>query len=395
MTPYDYASHESPGRTDVLHSAWSAWCGITRLQVKAAFFFGCAASFFHVIVWSRDMLSSPALFYPLIATVVNDQIGAFALMLAIVIVDGVAVDQRARRAPYVIAVVISAAISTPIQSILGSWLVEPVFSWKEVLRFTLYGFFDWLVLAGTATFVYVDRRRARAALARMHAAQIERAQSARRTLESRLQAMQARVEPSFLFNTLARVRDLYRNDVDRGQAMLDELIAYLRAAMPRMRDTSSTVTRELELARAYLGIERLRSGAGLVVDVEADPEIVDARIPPMMLLPLIDYALAHDGGESTARTLLRIRATSAGGKVRVALTCSERALRPLDAKDPLPGIRERLAALYGSAAEVVVRARDDRCSETVLAIPRDAAIAMVQDDVMAAQFIPGALSTSR
>ena len=372
MTPRDYALPDSPGWCGgVPQTVWSAWVGITRVQVKAAFLFGCAASFFHVIVWSRDMLGSPDLFYPLMATVVNDQIGAFALMLGIVVVDRMGADQAERRAPYVVAVVVSAAISTPIQSILGSWVVEPVFSWKEVFRFTLYGFFDWLVLAGTATFVYVDRRRARAALTRMHVAQLERAYNARRTLESRLQAMQARVEPGFLFNSLARVRDLYRDDFDRGQTMLDELIAYLRAAMPRMRDTSSTVGRELELARAYLGVERLRAGERLVVDVEADQEIVDARMPPMMLLPLIDHALAHDSCGSTSSTLVQIRATSAGSKVCVKLTCGDGLPRPWKAGDPLPHIRERLQALYGAAAEVVVLTENDRYANIVLVIPRD------------------------
>ena len=108
------------------------------------------------------------------------------------------------------------------------------------------------ILGGAATFVYTDRRRALAARARMHAAELERARAAKRTLESRLQAMQARVEPQFLFNTLAQVRDLYRADAALGERMLDELIAYLRAAMPKMRDTSSTVGQEIELVRAYL-----------------------------------------------------------------------------------------------------------------------------------------------
>jgi LytS/YehU family sensor histidine kinase len=374
VTPIDSLAPETPPLSGVARVVLHAWRGITRAHVKAAFQFGCAATLFHVVVWSRDMLHWPRLVPALATTFMNDQIGAFSLMLAIVIADRVAAEQPERRAPYVVAVVVSAAIATPIESILGALLVEPVLLWKEVLRGTLYFFFDWLVLAGTATFVYVDRRRARAALGRMHAAQLERAQSAKRTLESRLQAMQARVEPRFLFNTLARVRDLYRDDAKRGQAMLNELIAYLRAAMPRMRDTSSTVGRELELVRAYLGIERLRAGERLIVDVDLEPGIADARMPPMMLLPLVDHALA-DGRESTVSTSLRIRAASSGNRIKVVLTRSERGMRMLEPEDHLPGIRERLAALYGNQAEIVVRVQDDLTSETVLAVPCDKAIA--------------------
>ena len=78
-----------------------------------------------------------------------------------------------------------------------------------------------------------------------------------------------------------------------------------------MRDTSSTVGQELELARGYLGIACLRVGTQLVVDVDTEPEVADARMPPMMLLPLMDHALAHGGRGSTASASLRIRATAA------------------------------------------------------------------------------------
>jgi hypothetical protein len=370
MTSLEYASHGHASSSGVAHTVVSAWRGVTRAHFRAAFLFGCAATLFHVVVWSWGMLSRPGIFYPLLTTFVNDQIGAFALMLSIVIADRVTAGQQHRRAPYVVGVVVSAAIATPLESILGSWLVEPVFSWKEVAQNALYFFFDWLVLAGTATFVYIDRRRARGAVARMHAAQMERARSARRTLESRLQAMQARVEPQFLFNTLARVRDLYRKDTRRGQRTLDELIAYLHAAMPRMRDTSSTVGQELDLVRAYLGIERLRVGERLVVGVEVEPGITGVRMPAMMLLPLVDHALARGDFDAAAGASVRIRATLAANKVRVVLECSERGSRRPQSEN-LAGIRERLAALYGGEASLVVHAQDDVALETVLEVPWD------------------------
>jgi LytS/YehU family sensor histidine kinase len=292
-------------------------------------------------------------------------------MLSIVVADRVAADRPGSRLPYVVAVIVSAAVSTPLESIFGSLFVEPVFRWKDVVQNGLYFFFDWLVLAGTATFVYVDRRRAHDALARMHAAQMERAQSARRTLESRLQAMQARVEPQFLFNTLARVRDLYRKDSHRGERTLDELIAYLRAAMPRMRDTSSTVGQELDLARAYLGIERLRVGDRLVVEVQCEPGIADVRMPPMMLLPLVDHALGRDLDSMEAASL-RIRTTVSNGKVRVALACAAQAVREREG-DGLSGIRERLAELYGAEASLIVHGQDKVVVETILEVPCHAA----------------------
>jgi hypothetical protein len=373
VTSPEHASLNSEPPPLVAGSVITAWRGVTRAHVKAAFLFGCAATLFHVVVWSWGMLNRPGLLYPLLTTFVNDQIGAFALMLSIVVADRVSAKHPGRRAPYVIAVVAGAALATPLESILGSWLVEPVFLWKQVLQNALYFFFDWLVLAGTATFVYIDRRRARGALARMHDARMERARSARRTLESRLQAMQARVEPQFLFNTLERVRDLYRKDAHRGQRTLDELIAYLHAAMPHMRDSSSSVRQELELVRSYLGIERLRAGDRLTVEIDAEPQVADARMPPMMLLPLVDLALARASLDSASGASLRIRATRVGGKVRVVLQCSAQNSRS-PASDNLAGLRERLAALYGVEARLVVHAQDDVAVETLLEVPCDAAV---------------------
>ena len=197
---------------------------------------------------------------PYMTEFVGAQMRAFTLMLCIVVADYVTGRDTRRRAAYALAVVVSAAVVAPLESLhaLGTWyeFAEMTILSLSFVGLILQNFVNWLILGGAATFVYTDRRWAHAARARMHAAEIGRAQTARRTLEFRLQAMQARVEPQFLFNTLAQVHDLYRVDAARGQRMLDELIAYLRAAMPKMRDTSSTVGQEIELVRAYLVIVR-------------------------------------------------------------------------------------------------------------------------------------------
>ena len=79
--------------------------------------------------------------------------------------------------------------------------------------------------------------------------------------------MQARVEPQFLFNTLAQVRQLYDSDAPLAGKMLDDLIAYLRAALPHLRESSSTLGKEAALARAYLDIVRVRLGERLAFDI--------------------------------------------------------------------------------------------------------------------------------
>ena len=175
----------------------------------------------------------------------------------------------------------------------------------------------WLY-GSMACIVYVKLRTARLAADRMRAAELARVKSRRRTLESQLQAMQARVEPEFLFNTLAQVRGLYERDVVMAGRMLEDLIAYLRAALPHLRESSSTLGQEVALVRAYLDIVRIRLGEGLTFEIDVPETAEGARIPPMMLLPLVDHALASGRGQGDGRS----RSTSRRRFVRVG--CSWR-----------------------------------------------------------------------
>jgi hypothetical protein len=341
---------------------FDAWRRIAPIQLGAAFTFGLAAFLFHVVVWSRGMLERPSLLQPLAATFIHDQLGAFLLLLAVVVADRFADLRSPNRQVYALAVVASAAVSASVGSVIALWIVENGPTAARFVNSTIYSFCEWVILSGAAVFVYTDRRRARAARDRMHAAEIERAHAARRTLESRLQAMQARVEPRFLFNTLAQVRDLYRANAVLGARMLDELIAYLRAAMPTMRDTTSTVGREVELVRAWLGIARLRLGEPIAFDVELPDALAQARMPAMMLLPLVDCAIAH-GGRS-----LCLRATAPGSRMRIAIAGVGIA-RVRDSEE-LAAVHERLDALYGADADVELPPGSNP-AELALTMPAD------------------------
>lgn len=365
MSFVDYAPH-TPRPGESPRAVFDAWRGITRAQVKGAFLFGCALFAYHFTVFSNWIFTRAE---PPIIEVVRgfflEQLGAFILMLVLVATDRITGGDSRRRAAYAVGVVVSAALYALLQALAEA---GPTFVWIEFAKSGLYMFFDWLVLAGVATFIYTDRRRARAAQARMRAAEIERAHAAKRTLESRLQAMQARVEPQFLFNTLAQVRELYRASAALGERMLEELIAYLRAAMPRMRDTSSTVGQEIDLVRAYLGIVSLRLGERLAFDIERPGIAADARMPPMMLLPLVDHAIAHGFADPQSTGSIRIRTGIANQKVRLEIADSGVGYLPGSEDHGIAGIRERLSALYGSDASLVLRRREASATEAVLEI---------------------------
>jgi LytS/YehU family sensor histidine kinase len=243
----------------------------------------------------------------------------------------------------------------------------------QYFYFPIFNLTNWLLIGGSATFLYADRRAALQTEARLRAAELDRARRSKLALESRLQAMQARIEPQFLFNTLAQVERLYETDRALGARMLDDLIAYLRAAMPLMRDTSSTVAQEIALARAYLDIVRLRPGERLSVDIEAPPGAERMRMPPMMLLPLIDHAIVRGLEPATGSGSIRLRIEPADGRLRVTVCDSGVGFAPEAGSDGIAAIRERLAALYGGDAWLELRrAADTRATEAVLELPLEA-----------------------
>jgi LytS/YehU family sensor histidine kinase len=252
------------------------------------------------------------------------------------------------------------------------------------IGFVLYVFFDLLMLGGAAVWVMNDRRRAQRERDRMHAAELGRVAAAKRSVESDLQAMQARVEPQFLFNTLAQVKRLYEQSAARGEQMLDELIAYLRAAMPKMRDTSSTVGQEMELVRAYLGIVRLRLGERLAFAIEPlEASVAAARLPPMMLLPLVDHAIMHGLEPSNVAGTIDVRAEAVDGRLRLRIADSGAGFVPQENGEGIDDIRERLQALFGSDGRLDLRPRERGATEALLDIPLEAVGGSAVDSAVA------------
>lgn len=137
---------------------------------------------------------------------------------------------------------------------------------------------------------------------------LERSEFERQALDARLRLLQAQVEPHFLFNTLANVREL----VDAGSAqasnVLGSLIAYLRAAVPRLHEPASTLAQELELVCAYLEVMHMRMPDRLQFTLHVDDGALALLCPPMTLLTLVENAVRHgiDPAEEGGRIEVRV-----------------------------------------------------------------------------------------
>ncbi len=137
----------------------------------------------------------------------------------------------------------------------------------------------------------------------------ERGEMERKALDARLRLLQAQVEPHFLFNTLANVRELVDSGSPQASAVLNSLIAYLRAAVPRLQEPVTTMGQELELARAYLELMHMRMPDRLQFEIHADEGARELRCPPMTLLTLVENAVRHgiDPSEEGGHIEIRVR----------------------------------------------------------------------------------------
>jgi len=200
-------------------------------------------------------------------------------------------------------------------------------------------------------------------------AEAEQERLARAGTQAQLKMLQAQVEPHFLFNTLANLRQLIQSDPARATSMLDHLIHYLRTALPEIRAEDSTVGREVELARSYLEILRIRMGGALDVRTSVAPGLESQAFPPMVVLTLVENAVKHGVGP-VGRGMVTIGAERVGDRLRVTVEDDGRGLGgSIGQGVGLTNVRERLQALYGNAARLDLGSREGGGTRAMVEVP--------------------------
>jgi len=206
--------------------------------------------------------------------------------------------------------------------------------------------------------------RQKEALAREQALALDlaRSEADRLALDARLNLLQAQVAPHFLFNTLANIQALVEAGSPKAPEVLRSLVAYLRAAVPRLNDPVTTLGQEIELVRAYLELMRMRLPDRLAFELNVADAALGLRCPPMTLLTLVENAVRHgiDPAEEGGTISVDVRVTEGRCWIRVAdsgagLQASDRGLGT-----GLTALRERLALVFGDAASLRIRSREPR-----------------------------------
>lgn len=311
---------------------------------------------------------------------INLVVSACIGTIAFAIIDGVRLAFWGEgRRPHPLAFAGLIAVGVPVGQIggarLAGWLLGRELTSLHTLGSSRTGgmLVFTLLATGAVTLFFASRDR----LARAEAAAAEeraRAEAVeRQALQAQLQVLQAQIEPHMLFNTLANLQGLIALDPDRAQQMLDQLIQYLRATLSSSRAQNTTLAQEFALLQAYLGLMSVRMGERLSYAFDLPDELRTVEIPPMLLQPLVENAIAHG-----------LEPTIDGGHVRVSARCEDGLLTLCVADDGrgpdagpgkagtsvgLSNTRARLAALFGERASVTLRPADGGGAVACITIP--------------------------
>jgi hypothetical protein len=197
-----------------------------------------------------------------------------------------------------------------------------------------------------ATFFFHSRARLAATEARAQQAQREAAENQLRLLESQL-------EPHMLFNTLANLRVLIGLDPPRAQAMLDQLIAFLRATLNASRVGRHALSAEFSRLADYLALMQVRMGARLQMRLDLPDELASLALPPLLLQPLVENAIKHGLEPKVEGGRIEVRAARDRDRLVLSVRDTGVGLAAPAAEGTHFGllqVRERLATLYGDVA---------------------------------------------
>jgi LytS/YehU family sensor histidine kinase len=194
--------------------------------------------------------------------------------------------------------------------------------------------------------------------------------------EARLKLLETQLEPHMLFNTLANLRALIGVDPNRAQAMLDHMIAYLRATLNASRATSHSLQAEFDRIQDYLELMAIRMGPRLRFTLDLPGALAQAKVPSLLLQPLVENAIQHGLEPKVGGGEIRVTARREGDTVVIEVCDTGVGLSgdgPASGKGfGMTQVRERLAALYGDRASIEFGNGDGNGCRAVIRYPYQA-----------------------
>ncbi len=204
--------------------------------------------------------------------------------------------------------------------------------------------------------------------------ELQTSQLEARLAQSRLQVLKMQLHPHFLFNTLNAISELIYRDPESAERMLTDLSDLLRLSFEQLEVQEIPLKQELDFLRKYLEIEQMRFHDRLQVTLNVEPETLDARVPNMILQPLVENAIKHGIGPRSEGGHIDISAVRSNGDLSIAVSDDGVGLPFDNAEDLQEGVgisntRRRLRHLYGEKHRFKVGSNGDKGVTVSLTIP--------------------------
>lgn len=329
--------------------------------VAAAFYLSAVVALSRALTWTLQFDSLLPWVIELARHTRQSLISSLSILLCIALASALAERWQAseRQAMWAegLAVLPGAALGAELRLLVGAQAGQPM-AWA----WWAYTVGLWAMLGWLGQGLLRLAREEAAARQRLLLAQREHASSATGELEASLSALQAQIEPHFLFNTLATVKRLYETDPDQGREMMTHLTAYLRSALPSLRQRQGPLGEELALVQHYLNILQMRMGPRLSFSIDSAPGLARAAIPPMAVLTLVENAVKHGLSPLPQGGHIAVQAREGpAGELVVEVTDSGQGFQGQGGSGVgLANTRARLSALHGSAAALELEAHAER-----------------------------------
>jgi signal transduction histidine kinase len=241
------------------------------------------------------------------------------------------------------------AMATSARGVILTQFTDRSFEWWMYFRDRFFLNFDWEMMTYWALVAFVhalDYQR------ESQEREIAAAQLQTQLAEAQLEALQRQLHPHFLFNTLNTISALMHRDVNAADEMLVQLSDLLRLTLDRVGTQQVPLKDEVDFLRKYLEIEQTRFGDRLIVNIDIDPEVLDAPVPNLVLQPLVENALRHGIGPRVGVGRVDVTAHHADGLLTLAVRDNGVGLSPdkmnaFHSGVGLSNTRSRLENLYG------------------------------------------------
>jgi len=301
---------------------------------------------------------------------ISGQVVGFSIMFAVSAAGNLRLRRISKPVAQLIAVVLASVAGTVLVVLVkGRSIVETLTEWEGISRFSITAMLG-IAFGGLITAYLIFRERDAQARAAMHKMESERNLLARRMAEAQLALMQAQVEPHFLFNTLANVRYLVENEPANALRMLDHLIEYLKAALPQMRESGSTLEKEVEFIRAYLNIQQIRMGDRLRFEFHVPEALLTRAFPPAMAITLVENAIRHGLEPCCERACVTVSAEVDGGQLRLTVADTGVGMKAETGRGiGLINLRTRLGEMYGDQGKLLVEDNTPTGVKATIEIP--------------------------